>query len=273
MQKKSVKVITITGGKGGIGKTFFSVNFAIELLKRGYRVLLFDGDFNLSNVQIMLNVNETPKYFSSFINSGGTLNDLITRGVGGIDIIFAGSDFDTILDLNLAEIKRLITGFNHLYLDYDYVIIDTSSGVSELIRNFIKISHDVIFITTPEITAINDFYRTLDFYKSEKKNNKKKFYFLINKVKSVTSGIKLLRLLEENIKREENILNNLEALGVIYRDEDTVNESIQRRIPLVMLFDKNTVRGSISSIVDKYLGTKEKTIPKRFIERIINSFK
>jgi len=204
------------------------------------------------------------------------IKDMITRGVGGVDVIFAGNSFKDIFDLNIQEMKSLINSVQEIADEYDFIIIDTAAGVSELIRNFIRFSTDVFFITNLEITAVNDFYRAYGFYLKEKKKDKTNYFLVLNKVKTLTGGIKLLRVIEENLKKENTRYSKISPIGVIVKDDDRVIESIQRRIPVVMLHDDGKVRGCFAAIIEKYLyyaGKSKISKKETFMTKILNSFR
>ena len=154
------RVITVTSGKGGVGKSNVSVNLAAKLSQAGKRVIIFDADFGLANVEVMFGV--VPEYtLADMMYDGHTIKDIITRGPRDIDFISAGSSVDGLNNLTPEQIHFLVHKIDELNSMYDFIIIDTGAGISDQVMEFVASSSEIILVTTPEPTSITDSYSLL----------------------------------------------------------------------------------------------------------------
>lgn len=155
VQKPVAKVITVTSGKGGVGKSSISVNLAIQLSRMGKRVVIFDADFGLANIEIMLGLH--PRYnLADMMYRGKTLNDIITYGPENVGFISGGSGIQELANLSREQIITLIQKLNELDEFADVVIVDTGAGISDTVLEFVAASEEVLLVATPEPTSITD---------------------------------------------------------------------------------------------------------------------
>ena len=153
----TAQVIAIASGKGGVGKSNFSVNLAIQMRKLGKRVVIIDADFGLANVEILLGVS--PRHtVADVLNGNVEMADALTQGPMGCMFLSGGSGMSTLSELSDNQILRLTDGFLQLDDLADYIIVDTRAGLSNVVVNFIKAATDTIVVTTPDPTAIADAY-------------------------------------------------------------------------------------------------------------------
>ncbi|HHV38646.1 MAG TPA: MinD/ParA family protein [Tepidimicrobium sp.] len=155
--RSKAKVLAVTSGKGGVGKTNFAINLAISIRRLGYEVLILDADIGLANVEILAGINI--KYsITDLITSNKTIHEVIGEGPEGIKIISGGSGFYKISAINSNNMRRILEEFKELETMMDYVIIDTGAGVSDMVLDFVTIADEIILITTPDPTSIMDSY-------------------------------------------------------------------------------------------------------------------
>ncbi len=162
--RPTARVITVTSGKGGVGKSSLSVNLAIQLRKMGQRVVIMDADFGLANVEVMLGIR--PKYnLADLIFRGKELNEIITSGPEGIGFISGGSGIQELTKLTKDQIMYLTRSLCELDEYVDVIIIDTGAGIADSVLEFVAASSEVLLVVTPERTSITDEYallKTLD---------------------------------------------------------------------------------------------------------------
>ena len=180
-QKKTARIISVTSGKGGVGKTSLSVNLAAHLSKQGTKILLIDADLGLSNVEIMLGV--TPSYtLKDVIKHGKDIEDVIINGPYNLDFISGGNGFLELAELSEIEREEILIKIHKLEELYDIIIIDTGAGISKNVTDFLAISDEILVITTSEPTALTDAYSIMKVINEGQL--KQKVGLIINRVKS-----------------------------------------------------------------------------------------
>jgi flagellar biosynthesis protein FlhG len=247
--KQGAKVVTISGSKGGIGKTFFAVNFAVELKKRGYKVLVFDADINLSNVNLFLNIDEVSA-FTDFLEKRVEIRDVIQKGVGGIDAVYAGGDFETILTVGEEELVRIQEGFSQIESEYDYIVVDTQAGLNRLNLGLILSADRNILITNPEITALVDLYKVIKLASGKKRGLS--FEIVVNKAVGPQEATRVYQKISQTVA-QFGIRTTLFFLGYIVEDSKRVIESIQKRVPIVVLHESGNIQECYRLITNVFL--------------------
>lgn len=161
----NARIISIASGKGGVGKSNFSINLAIQMRKLGKRVVIIDADFGLANVEILLGV--APKHtVADVLNGTVEMESALTIGPMGVMFLSGGSGMAALTELTDSQIARLTDGFLQLDALADFIIIDTRAGISNVVVNFIRASSDTIVVTTPDPTAIADAYALIKSVKA-----------------------------------------------------------------------------------------------------------
>lgn len=185
---KSARVITITSGKGGVGKSNTAVNLAVNFAKTGKKVIIFDADFGLANVGVMFGT--VPKYNLSDVLFGNMkMKDIICEGPSNIGFISGGSGVTSLNNLNEAQLRRVSASLSQLDDLCDILIVDTGAGVNNQVMDFVLSSPEVLVISTPEPSSITDSYALLKaMYTSPKFLMDTKVYLIANKVESEIEG-------------------------------------------------------------------------------------
>ena len=147
-KKRTARVITVTSGKGGVGKTSFSVNLAIQLHRLGKRVVVLDADFGLANIEIMLGIR--PKYnLADLMFRGKSIQDVITYGPEGIGFLSGGSGINEMANLSREQVFWLIQKMEELDKEADVIIVDTGAGIGDSVLEFVAASEEVFLVATP----------------------------------------------------------------------------------------------------------------------------
>lgn len=159
-QKPNARVITITSGKGGVGKSNIAVNLAVQMQKLGKKVLIFDADFGLANVEVMF--GSIPEYnLSDMIYRGKGIREIITEGPMGIGFISGGTGISGLNNLTRDQVLYFVKCLKELDELADVIIVDTGAGISDHVLEFVMASPEVLLITTPEPSSLTDSYSLL----------------------------------------------------------------------------------------------------------------
>jgi len=253
-KRKKTKVITVTSGKGGVGKSSFSLNLAIELTRRGKKVLLIDSDFGFSNIDIMLGVS-TKYSLIDVINGKKDVMEIIEHGIDGVQFISGGSGVYDLVQMDGLQLNRLINSFKRLDDIADIIIFDTGSGVSDNILKMIYASHETILVTTPEPTSITDAYALVKIACRNK--SKPIIRLVLNKAQNKKEADAAMNGFAKVVYNYMDL--HVDKLGHILRDGNMSN-SVKIQQPLMVSFPKSNAASNIKEIVNKYLdGSEDKS--------------
>ncbi|MBQ7199827.1 MAG: MinD/ParA family protein [Eubacterium sp.] len=245
----SSRVITVTSGKGGVGKTSVSVNLAIALSRLGKRVVILDADFGLANIEIMLGIR--PAYnLADLMFKGKGMREIITYGPENIGFISGGSGINEMANLNKTQIVDLIQKLAELDQLADIIIVDTGAGIGNSVLEFVASSEEVLLVATPEPTSITDAYALL---KSLNKNSsyhraKTVVNLIANQVRNAGDADELHEKLGIVVSKFLNI--DIEFLGAIPYD-DNMSKAILRQEPVVLSAPSSAAARSILEIASK----------------------
>ncbi|MGC9323135.1 MAG: MinD/ParA family protein [Desulfomonilia bacterium] len=216
------QVLSVTSGKGGVGKTTIVVNMAVIMARKGKKVLVLDADLGLANVDVMLGL--TPKRTIKHVLDGQCLlEDIILEGPEGILIIPASSGIQELVDLTPEQQLCLVNSLDYFDTDIDYMIIDTGAGISKNVMYFNAAAQRVIVVVNSEPTAITDAYALIKVLR--RKYGVRRFDLIINTVRSKLEGDQVAEKLSMVCERFLGDVA-LEMLGSIPYD-DTITECIK----------------------------------------------
>ncbi|WP_026504260.1 MinD/ParA family protein [Butyrivibrio sp. NC3005] len=154
------RVITVTSGKGGVGKSNVAINLAIQFRKMGQRVIILDADFGLANIEVMFGA--VPKHnLGDLIYQDKKIKEVITWGPMGVGFISGGSGISGMYNLSRDYLVKIIVNLAELDAIADTIIVDTAAGISDAVLEFLVASGEIILVTTPEPTSITDSYSLL----------------------------------------------------------------------------------------------------------------
>jgi flagellar biosynthesis protein FlhG len=207
------RIIAVTSGKGGVGKTNVVANLSVCLSELGKKVVLLDADFGLANLDVILGL--TPRYNLGHVLFGNkTLTEVMVQGPQGIRVIPASSGLQRISDLTLAQRNRLVESFTELDSDTDYFMIDTAAGISRNVIHLLLSAQEVIVVSAPEPTAIVDAYAVIKIILAE--DHDKNIQVLINCVDRAEEARDVFSHVNSVVKRF--LHREVEYLGHIMRD-------------------------------------------------------
>lgn len=268
-KKHNTKVFAITSGKGGVGKSNFTINLAISLTRLGYKVIVFDADIGFANIDVISGV--IPKFtIADVINGNKSIVEIMTDGPLGVKIIAGGSGINDIMKLNNEKLELLTSQLLSLEDYADFILIDTSAGLSDASISFLNSSDEVILVTTPEPTSLTDGYAMI---KTLVKNNPSiNIKIVVNRANDSTQSIEVFNKLSKVTERFLRV--DIENLGYL-TDSKLVSESVMNQKPFILLFPNSTIAKKINNIALSLIGiekNKESTGMKSFISSFTEFF-
>lgn len=266
----NAKVITISSGKGGVGKTSFSINLALYLQSLGKRVLVIDADFGLANVEVLLDVR--PEYnFYHIIKGKKSIAEIMVDTKYGVKFISGGSGLKELSNINTTEIKYFIEQFDYIDKIFDIIIIDTGAGISKSVTNFISASDQPIVITTPEPTSFTDAYTLIKIIKEENPHFSK-VQLVINKADDKHEADRIFKKLA-NVSQKFLSLE-LENIGFIPVDLDVI-KSVKQQKPAIVLNNQSQFAKAIMEIGNTLLNNSTQVSKQGatgFMKKLIGVF-
>ncbi|WP_053957419.1 MinD/ParA family protein [Inediibacterium massiliense] len=271
-EKMNTRVITVTSGKGGVGKSNFTINLGLALTKLGYKVTILDADLGLANIDVILGV--IPKYtLAHMIRSEKEIHEIVVKGPGGIQFISGGSGLKELVNLNEEQISNVIDSLRHLGKNMDFILIDTGAGINDSVLSFVDAASEVILVTTPEPTSITDAYAMLKNLVLKDKD--KIIRVLINRAENPKEGMEIFNKLNMVSQKFLNI--PLERLGYLY-DDPLVSKSVKLQKPFLLSFPNSLISKSVESIASKLIYESNEEVSevgglKRFIYKFLDKCK
>lgn len=265
--KKPYQIITVTGGKGGVGKSNIALNLSLALQLEKMQTLIFDADLGMANCDLLLGL--TPTYHLLHLIRGvASIQELLMKGPEGLRILPGGSGIRELINLTTGELNHLLISFHELENELDYIVIDTAAGAHESVMHFIGVADRVILVTTPEPTAMLDAYSLMKILSLS--DRKPKIEILINTVKTEQEAKSTANAMDSAARRHLGIPAPL--LGVVSYDLKVL-ESVRRRTPFVIEYPDCNASLEIRAIARKILGSAEKPKPKGLWQRFLETIK
>jgi flagellar biosynthesis protein FlhG len=238
------KIVSITSGKGGVGKSFLTVNLALALHQMDLKVLIIDADFGLANVDVMLGM--PARYnLSHLLNHKHSLEEIVQEWQGGVKFISGGSGIGELLHMSEEQLTEIINDLLLLSEPMDIILCDTGAGVNETVLRMAAASTETILVTTPEPTAIIDAYALLKTLTQN--GDTKNIRLIMNKAVSQKEADNTINSLVGITKKY--LGKQIEPLGSILYDSD-VNKSIKQQIPLLIAQPKSATARDIINIAE-----------------------
>ena len=241
-QRPLARVITVTSGKGGVGKSNTAINLAIQFRKMGQRVIILDADFGLANIEIMFGA--VPKHnLCDLIYQGKNIRDIITWGPMEVGFISGGSGIAGMSNLSVDYLHYIIQNLVELDEMADTIIVDTGAGISDAVLEFLVASGEILLVTTPEPTSITDSYSLLKAlsrhprYSSENSQIK----VIANKVLNDAEAEALYAKLETVVGRYLKV--PITYLGMIPQDNQ-LSKAVMQQMPVSL--DNPRARSTIA---------------------------
>ena len=272
--EKIARTITVTSGKGGVGKTSLVANLAICLAQAGQRVIIHDADLGLANIDVVFGIR--PKYnLMDVINGDMDIDNIMVSGPYGIQIIAGGSGVMELADLDNEKAERLFNQLRFLEDKTDFLLIDTGAGISKSVISFCQAADQVVVITTTEPTSLVDAFGIIKVLS----NKRPDAYVsaLVNKVDDLEEGNQIYSRLSKVAKE---YLNDFEVhyLGCLKQDRN-MHIAVRQQTPLMLFSPMSPVAVELRKIVsnsfyelpEQYKKTEEEN--EGFFQRLAKIFK
>ena len=240
-----VKVIAVTGGKGGVGKTTVAINLSVALAARGRKVLLLDADLGLANVDVMLGLS--PRFNLGHVLDGVcTLEDAIVTGARGLHVIAAASGIKRMANLSNAEHVGIVRAFDELYHRIDVMLIDTAAGLGDSVLTFCQAAQDVVVVVCDEPASLTDAYGLIKVL--SRQHGVARFRILANQVRNSLHGRELHMKLARVCDRFLNV--TLDFLGAIPLDRYS-RAAVQKQTPVIEAFPSSPAALAIKNLAER----------------------
>ncbi|MGN1179860.1 MAG: MinD/ParA family protein [Suilimivivens sp.] len=229
-QRPVARVITVTSGKGGVGKSNTAINLAIQFRKMGQRVIILDADFGLANIEIMFGT--VPRHnLCDLIYQGKNIKEIITWGPMDVGFISGGSGIAGLSNLSREYLTYIIQNLAELDAITDIVIVDTGAGISDAVLEFLVASGEVLVVTTPEPTSITDSYSLLKALKRHPRFSEQasQIKMIANKVESQNEGQALFNKLNAVVTRYLKL--PITYLGSVPQDSQ-LSKAVMQQMPV-----------------------------------------
>ncbi|WAM33432.1 MinD/ParA family protein [Caldicellulosiruptor morganii] len=267
------KVITITSGKGGVGKTNLTVNLAIALGKMGINVLVIDADLGLSNVEVLLGTS--PKFTVKDVLEGKKeIMSVIEEGPHGVKFISGGSGIVDLANLDEERLLRLVECAEAINRYFDIVLIDTGAGISKNVMEFVMMADEVIVVTTPEPTSITDAYAVIKAI--IRRDFERRINILVNRVQNSKEAEEIFFRLNGVIKRF--LQREVEYIGYIEEDA-VVSKSVIKQVPFMISYERSSISKQVEQVARKLVHDEDMVSKDRqrgfarFVESVVKMFR
>lgn len=247
MIERKTRSITITSGKGGVGKSNFTLNFALSLQEQGYEVIIFDADMGFSNIEVLL--GSRPKYhLSEMIHGRKSIWEVIHHTNEGIRLISGGSGLNELIHLNEAQMDYFIHQIQQLVGKTDFILFDTGAGLTKEAMKFIAAADETWIVTTPEPTSVTDAYALIKLVCQAGLDTN--FRLVINRAASPKEG----KQTAENLNYASHRFLNKEIpfLGSV-ADDGAVAKAVRQQIPFSLLYPNSSAAKDIAQCCIRYL--------------------
>jgi len=252
MKSSSLRVLAVSSGKGGVGKTNIVANLAYVLSKQDKKVLVVDADLGLNNIDILLGLN--PKFHIGHVLSGEkNVQDIITEGPAGIHLLPAGGGLQELTQLDDEKKVVLMEELDQVSSGYDFLIFDTGAGISTNVTYFCSAAHEILLIATIEPTSLTDVYALIKTLHT--KHAQKYFRVIINSVGSESEARLIFRNLAAVADRFLPDVS-VEYLGYILLDP-VVTKAVRQQKAFSELYPDSKVTQCINRLVQKIVGEKK----------------
>lgn len=251
IDRRSTRVISITSGKGGVGKSSVAANLAVAAGKMGQRVLLLDGDFGLANLDILFDIKPQHTLYD-VLHGSQNLEDILLEAAPGVDILPASSGMMEMTNLGIHEKAKLLEQMQSLEDAYDLLIIDTGAGISDEVAWLNSSASEVVVVATPDPTSITDAYALIKVL--NQKYKMKDFKLLVNQAKNEAEALKVYQKISAVSDRFLHV--GIDYWGCVLWDQ-LATESVRMRKPMLTAFPDGKASKNFMHIAQRFSKQQE----------------
>lgn len=266
------RILAITSGKGGVGKSNCTLNLGLGLCKAGKKVIVLDADIGFANIDVLMGLSPA-KSLAHLFDCHTKIWEIMEHGPEGLQFIAGGSGFQDLLTLNESQIQYVVSQLQELQGYADYILIDTGAGLNPQTLRFLLSADEVFVITTPEPTSITDAYALIKLVSNRDRNVK--IRLLVNRVSTPSEGeqtAEKIRLVAERF-----LQLRLESLGFVFEDP-AISKAVKLQVPFISRFPDSRASRCMQQITARILESRGETnIKKRgmgnFLQRMLTLFR
>ncbi|MDP4179466.1 MAG: MinD/ParA family protein [Bacillota bacterium] len=269
VEKKNAKVIAVTSGKGGVGKTNIAVNLGIALSEMGLKVVILDADFGLANIDVLFGI--VPKFsLVDVIHHEKNILEILSEGPSNVKFISGGSGVEELVKLDKSQLDKFVFNISLMDKIADIILIDTGAGLSDNVMNFVMSADEVLLVTTPEPTSITDAYALIKMVSNRDKSRVIKV--IVNRAEDTNEANILLDKL--SLVSEKFLSLKLLPLGYVFQDEAVI-KAVKTQKPFLLSFPKSQASKQVKDISKKMIdsikneNTSEIKGIKGFVNRLL----
>jgi len=264
--RRRAKVLAVTSGKGGVGKTNIAANLAICMAANNKKTVLLDADLSLGNLDIIMNINS--KYnISHMINGRKSLEEIIHTGPEGVEIICGVGGLEELANIGEFQQQRLLKKLEIFSHENDTIVIDTAAGISKSVVGFCLASDQTLVVTTPEPPAMTDAYAVIKVLSAH--NYTGRISLLVNMADTVAQGKRTYKQVSSVASRFLD--THVYSAGVLVRDE-RLAWAVGMRKPVVLAYPKAKVTIALATLASKLSNSSVQQPSEGFFNKVVNWF-
>ncbi|WP_339227727.1 MinD/ParA family protein [Oceanobacillus sp. FSL K6-2867] len=263
-QSGQAKTLAVISGKGGVGKSNFALNFSLQLINNGKKILLIDLDVGMGNIDILLG-NRAEKTIVNLFEERLSIHEVIEQGPNGLSYIAGGSGLSNFFQMDESDRSYFYEQYMELAQTYDYILFDMGAGVTEESLFFILASDECIVITTPEPTSVTDAYGMIKHVVNRKHDMR--LHVILNRAPNYQDGLKSLERFKAVVTKFLHV--KIHSMGII-PDDKVVAQAIVRQIPYTLYNEKSKAAKALKEITYNYV-TQTKQVNRTtssFVQRL-----
>lgn len=262
------RVVTVTSGKGGVGKSSLAINLSLAMQQMGWRVMLFDADLGLSNVDVMLGLTPAEE-LTEVLRRGAPLERCLMEGPLGLQVISGGSGFYELANLSDDRLERLLEQLAQLDSMFDVLVVDTGAGISKTVLSFVLSSLETILVTTPEPTAITDAYGMAKVIFTRRPEAQVRV--VVNQCRDAAEAQSVAERL--NVVARRFLGHEMAFLGYLPFDLQ-VREAVQTQVPFVLSRPHARISRLVAGMAEEILGGRHHALGfSGLLERMAGVFR